>query len=286
MDWHKIGIEEFLKEVGTEPQGLSAHIARKRLDEYGFNLLYQKQKMSPFIRFLKQFTNFFALLLLGGSGLAFLAEYLSPGEGNIYIGIALAAVVVLNAIFTFIQEFQSEKIMESFKKMMPSDITVIRGGHTFQIPAKELVPGDLMSISEGDKIPADGRLVEVNGLKVDNSSLTGESEPQLRCVESTHGNLLESRNTVFSGTLVQSGNGKAIVYSTGMRTQIGRIATLTKETDNVESPLKKELNRFIRIISSIAIVLGVSFFLVSLFMGKPMMASLIFAIGIIVANVP
>jgi sodium/potassium-transporting ATPase subunit alpha len=286
MDEHKLKLETLFKRLKSSASGLTSLEAKERLAKNGPNVLEEKKKDWAVIKFLKQFTNFFAILLMFGSLLAFFSEYLSPGEGNLYIGIALAAVVVLNAIFTFIQEYKSEKIMESFKKMMPAKIEVIRDGKISEILAADVVIGDIMVLNEGDKIPADGRLIEENSLKVDNSSLTGESEPQLRKLECTHQNKLESRNMVFSGTLVQSGNGKALVYATGMNTEIGKIAQLTKETRQTESPLKKELRRFIKIISAIALVLGVVFFFVSIFLGNQRTGSLIFAIGIIVANVP
>ncbi|MFC2136268.1 cation-translocating P-type ATPase, partial [Bacteroidota bacterium] len=162
----------------------------------------------------------------------------------------------------------------------------MRDGKEVEILAEELVPGDVIYLSEGDKIPADARLIDQHSLKVDNSSLTGESEPQLRCFDCTHENILESRNMVFSGTLVQSGTGSAIVYATGMNTQIGRIAQLTKETKKVVTPIRKELNHFIKIISIIAIILGVVFFFLSIALGHRLVGSLIFSIGIIVANVP
>jgi sodium/potassium-transporting ATPase subunit alpha len=231
-------------------------------------------------------SNFFALLLWTGAVLAFISEYLVPNEGNLYIGIALAAVVILNAVFTFIQEHQSEKIMESFRRMMPVKIEVLRDGKRKKLLAEELVPGDIIYIDEGDKIPADGRLIQENALKIDHSALTGESEPQLRKLTCTHDNILESRNMIFSGTLVQSGNGAAVIYGTGMNTQLGKIAQLTKVTEDVESPLRKELNHFIKIISVIALTLGITFFITGFFAGNKFMANMIFAIGIIVANVP
>jgi len=218
--------------------------------------------------------------------LAFFAEYLVPNQGNLYIGIALIGVAFLNAIFTFVQEYQSEKIMETFNLMLPKKSKVIRDGKILEIESKEIVPGDIVLLEEGDKVPADGRLIEQNALKIDNSSITGESEPQLRKLECTNKNILESRNMVFSGTLVQAGNGKALIYATGMDTQIGNIVKLTKETKKGEVHLRKELNHFIKIISTIAIILGATFFLVSLFVGDPFIGSIIFAIGIIVANVP
>ncbi len=285
-DEHKVDLAELYARLDAVPDGLSLEEAQKRQLEYGLNVLEEKKKKSILVRFGRHLVNFFALLLWTGAMLAFTSEYLSPGDGNLYIGIALAVVVVLNAVFTFIQEYQSEKIMESFRKMMPERIYAQRDGTRTELLAGEIVPGDIIYLEEGNKIPADARLLEENSLKVDHSALTGESEPQLRKIVPTHENILESRNMVFSGTLVQSGNGTALVYGTGMNTQLGKIAKLTREAGEVESPLKKELNHFIKIISSIAITLGVSFFAVSFMTGNRLMASMVFAIGIIVANVP
>lgn len=285
-DEHKLPLKQLYEELDSSPDGLSMSQVEAASRIYGPNILDSKRKDSLIVKFLHQFTNFFAILLLAGSALAFLAEYLQPDQGNIYIAIALVGVVFLNAVFTFLQQYQSEKIMESFRKMMPEKVNVIRESSVVEILSKEVVPGDILLLKEGDKVPADARLIEENSLKVDNSSITGESEPQLRKLMCTHKDILESRNMVFSGTLVQSGNGKALVYGTGMNTQIGRILKLTNETREVDTPLHKELRHFIKIISTIAIVLGVSFFFVSLLVGKQLFGSLIFAIGIIVANVP
>ncbi len=136
------------------------------------------------------------------------------------------------------------------------------------------------------RFPRTGVLIETNSLKVDHSAITGEAEPQLRSLECTHANLLECRNVVFSGTLVQSGNGKAVVFGTGQNTQIGNLATLTEQISNVDTPIRKELNHFIKVISAIAIFLGVTFFILAFLLQDVFLASLIFAIGIIVANVP
>ncbi len=286
MNEHKISLSTLYKKVKSSEQGLTSKEVEHRLEENGLNILESKKKTFIVFKFLKQFTNFFALLLIGGSLLAFLAESVAPGQGNLYIAIALIGVVLLNAIFTFIQEYQSEKIMETFNQMLPSKSKVLRDGKISEIESKNVVVGDILIFGEGDKIAADARIIEINALKVDNSSITGESEPQLRKLEHTHKNILESRNMVFSGTLVQSGNAKAVVYNTGMNTQIGNIVKLTKETKEVETPLKKELRHFIKIISTIAITLGAVFFVVSLLIGNPLIGSIIFAIGIIVANVP
>jgi sodium/potassium-transporting ATPase subunit alpha len=285
-DEHKIGLDDLLKRLDTDENGLSGAEAVKRQEQYGYNILEIKKKVPLIFKFAKHFFNFFAILLWIGAILAFMSERLSPGIGNYYIGVALVGVVVLNAVFTFILEYESERIMENFRKMMPATVEVFRDGIRKDINTGELVPGDVVYLEEGVRVPADGRLIEANSLKVDNSSLTGESEPQLRKLECTHDKILESRNMVFSGTTVQTGNGKAVVYSTGMNTQIGRIAGLTKEVEEARSPLGREINHFIKIISVIAILLGVVFFAVGFLHGEALIASLIFAIGIIVANVP
>ena len=285
-DEHKAGLDELFQRLDSSPSGLSSSEATRRLAQYGPNTIESKEGTPLALRFLRHLFNFFAILLWIGSALALAAETISPGEGSIYISVALAGVVLINATFTFIQEYQSEKIIESFKRMMPARIDALREGARVEIAASDVVPGDVIYLTEGAKVPADGRLMEENALKVDNSSLTGESEPQLRKLVCTHERILESRNMVFSGTLVQSGDGVALVYGTGMDTQLGMIAGLTKKTETSESPLRRELNHFIRIISTIAIVLGVSFFIIGYLSGNRLMASLVFAIGIIVANVP
>jgi sodium/potassium-transporting ATPase subunit alpha len=283
---HKLPLAELYRQLNSGPNGLTGQEATLRLRRYGPNELRARRTTPEILKFLGQFTNFFALLLLVGASLALLAEHLAPGEGNLYIASAIAAVVVLNAVFSYVQGRASERIMESFKKLLPLRIDVLRDGKTRRIEAKELVPGDVFLLYEGDRVPADARLIEQNQLKIDLSGLTGESEPQLRHLECTHENLLESRNMVFSGALVQSGDGRALVYGTGMDTQIGRIVTLTKEAEEVETPLRREIKHFIRVISIIAVALGVFFFAVSLAIGKTWLAALLFAIGIIVANVP
>ena len=285
-DFHLTPLDELSRSIDSSSEGLKKEEVSQRQKKYGPNELRVKQDTSVYIRFLRQFANFFAVLLLVGSALALLAEHLDPGQGNVYIASALFGVVLLNALFTFIQEYQSEKIMDSFREMMPATVRVRRDRQVHEVEACELVPGDVILLAEGDKVPADGRLLQCNELKVDMSSLTGESEAVLLDCTNQHQSLLESRNMVFSGSLVQSGNGEALICATGMDTQIGKIVQLTKEAGTVETPIKKELQHFIKIIGGIAITLGMLFFLVSIGIGKGTIASLIFAIGIIVANVP
>ncbi len=283
---HEVSLEEIFKRLNATAKGLSSDEAKRRIGICGKNIFEEVGKESLLIKYLKQYRNFFSLLLLFGSILSFIAEWLDPGQGNIFIAIALLGVVILNGSFTFIQEYQAERIMASFKNLMPPKTRVLRDGEIQEILATEIVVGDVIYLEEGDKIPADGRLIEVNSLKVDNSPITGEAEPQLRSLDCTHPNILECRNMVFSGTLVQTGNGKAIIFGTGSDTQIGKLASLTEQTSSVDTPIRKELNDFIKIISSIAIFLGISFFLIGFLIQDIFLANLIFAIGIIVANVP
>lgn len=283
---HSISLSTFLQKVKVDENGLSEQEAALRLKECGANILEETEKESIIKKYFGQFRNLFSILLTVGSILAFFGEYIDPGQGNLYIGIALAGVVIINGTFTFIQEYQAEKTMESFRQLLPPHARVLREGKVKDILASELVVGDIILLEEGDKVPADGRLIETNILKVDNSAITGESEPQLRSLECTHPNMLECRNMVFSGTLIQSGNGKAVIFGTGQNTQIGSLATLTQQTSGVDTPIRRELNYFIKVISTIAISLGLTFFILSFLLQNVFLSSLIFAIGIIVANLP
>ncbi len=285
-DWHAITLREVFRRVSADEKGLSTSEANERLKQYGKNIIQEGKNLRLLLNFLTQFTGLFAILLTVGSILAFIADYLAPNEGYWYIAVALIGVVILNAIFTFIQEYHSERIMASFKNLIPLRVTTLRDGTKKEIPADQIVVGDVIFVQEGDKVPADCRLLEENTLKVDISSLTGESEPQLRKLECTSPKILESRNMIFSGTLVQAGNGKAVAYATGMSTQIGRIATLTKGTQTVETPLRREIGHFSKVISFIAIAIGVVFFIISILLGQGVIGSIIFAMGVIVANVP
>ena len=285
-DEHSIEIEDLFERLSAGPEGLLKTEAKRRSSICGMNVLQEIGKESLIKKYLKQYWNFFSMLLLFGSMLSFTAEWLDPGQGNIFIAIALLGVVILNGSFTFIQEYQAEKIMASFKDLIPPKCRILRDGNIVEALASEITVGDIIYVEEGDKIPADARIVEENSLKVDNSPITGEAEPQLRSLNCTHPDMLECRNMLFSGTAVQTGNGKALVFGTGSDTQIGKLASLTEQTSSVDTPIRKELNNFIKVISAIAMFLGVAFFMVGFIIQDTFLANLIFAIGIIVANVP
>lgn len=278
--------EEVLRSLVTSENGLTEEEAKKRFLEFGPNEIQEVKKKSLILRFISQFTHFLAILLWIAATLSFLSEYLHPGEGMLTLGFAIIAVIFINAIFTFIQEYRAEKSLEALKKLLPFYVKVMRGGATKEIHAREVVPGDIIMLSEGDKIPADARLIETTYLMVNNAPLTGESEPVSLQYEPVAGELIESRNIAFAGTTVVSGSGKGVVYATGMKTEFGRIAHLTSAVEAGLSPLQKEIVKATRLVATIAAAVGIFFFLLGFVIGRSFWDNFIFAIGITVALIP
>ena len=203
-----------------------------------------------------------------------------------YLGVVLVAVVMITGIFSYFQERQSSKIMESFAKLVPHFANVVRDGQRVTINSESLTLGDIVFIQFGDRVPADLRIIEAMGLKVDNSSLTGESEPQARSPEFTHDNPLETKNIAFFSTNVLEGTGKGIVINVGDNSVMGRIAGLTSGLKSGKTPIAIELERFIVIITAVALFLGITFFIIAIALRYHWLEAVIFFIGIIVANVP
>lgn len=274
------------EELRSSPDGLTDDEAARRLDQFGRNVLKRAAKTPLPIRFARHLTNFFALLLWAAAIMSLIGGYISNDPGMSMIGYALTGVILLNAIFTFYQEFKAEKAAEALRGLLASKAKVIRNGKPREVEAAEIVPGDVIIMDAGDKVPADGRLIEENELRVNNSALTGESEPQPRTAGPVEAEAIESENLVFSGTIVVSGSGRGVVFATGMGTEFGKIAHLTQEIGEKFSPLQKEIRVFIHTISAIALILGVIFFFAGMATGRGFWINMIFAIGIIVANVP
>jgi sodium/potassium-transporting ATPase subunit alpha len=286
MNIHTLSKEEVLKSLVTSEKGLSEDEALKRLHEYGLNEIKEVKGKPLYLRFLAQFTHFLAILLWIAAGLCFLSEYLHPGEGLLSLGIAIFGVILINAVFTFVQEYRAEKAVEALKKLLPFNVKILREGSTKEICAENVAPGDLVFLSEGDKVPADARLIESNYLMVNNAPLTGESDTKPRSREAYIGDYLDSPNIVFAGTHVVSGSGKAVAFATGMSTEFGKIAHLTGGVQECLSPLQKEIIRVTKIVAVIAAVTGILFFTLGFFTGKSFWHNFLFAIGIIIANVP
>lgn len=278
--------DEVFSTLLSSPEGITAEEATRRRGEYGPNEIKELHGRPMILRLAAQFTHFLALLLWFAAALCFLSEYLHPGEGLLRLGIAILAVIFINAIFTFIQEYRTEKAIEELRKMLPFRVVVKRGGAELEIDAVEVVPGDLVLLKEGDKVPADARVVETSRLTVNNSLLTGESDSRLLIADAFEGELLDSPNLVFAGTLVVSGSGTVVVYATGMVTEFGKIAQITGKVVEEESQLHIEITRVSRIVAIIAVACGACFFLIGSLIGRGFWDNFLFAIGIIIATVP
>merc|ERR1712038_124796 len=293
IDVHKVSVDELLKRFNTQVErGLTASQAEKGIAEYGLNQLTPPPTTPEWVKFCQNLFSGFACLLWLGAILCFLAygiqasAYEEPPDDNLYLGIVLTAVVTVTGVFSYYQESKSAKIMESFKNLVPQYALVRRNGEKVTIPASELTLGDVVEVKFGDRLPADLRVVEARGFKVDNSSLTGESEPQTRTPEFTHENPLETKNLAFFSTNAVEGTAVGIVVNIGDNTVMGRIAGLASGLASDETPIAKEIAHFIHIITGVAVFLGVTFFIIAFILGHHWLVAVIFLIGIIVANVP
>ena len=280
---HALSVGEAYTALGVDPSGLSKSEAEERLKKYGSNTIKEVKGKPLIVKFLSNFTHLMAILLWVGGIVGFIAHMPQ-------LGIAIWLVNVINGVFSFMQEFRAEKATEALKKLLPSYAHVIRGGEEQRILAEELVPGDIIILAEGDKISADARLVEESDLKADQSTLTGESHAVSKTKEAvlrtdlTH---VEQPNLVFAGTNVAAGTGKAVVFATGMGTEFGKIAGLTQSQKEDISPLQVELAKVTKIVSVMAVSIGIFFFIAGVFLAKANVAeSFIFGMGMIVAFIP
>ncbi|KAJ0394665.1 hypothetical protein ATCC90586_003960 [Pythium insidiosum] len=285
---HKMGITELAAELMTDvTHGMNQDNVDMRRETEGLNVLTPPKKDPEWLKYYRELTGFFCLLLWVGSIMCFVSYFIQYSIDNLYLGIVLALVVWITGTFSYLQNRKSSNLMESFKNMMPTMITVIRDGKAQKIDASLLVRGDLVVIKGGDKVPADIRLIECSDdLVVDNSSLTGEPEPLKRIPDCTDENPLETKNLCFFGTFIPQGNGKGIVINIGDKTVMGRIAKLATSTDQDQSPIAKEIDHFVHVIAAVATVIGVFFFIVGFIIGTDFVSNLVFMIGVIVANVP
>lgn len=280
---HALTRNEVFERLGTSEHGLSSEEAAARLAQYGPNEIREIRGKSLLLKFLENFYHLFAIMLWVGGGLAFVAKMPE-------LGWAIFAVIFINAIFSFWQEFRAGKATEALKRMIPSKAKVIRDGQMHEILACEIVPGDVLVLEEGDNISADARLVQESELRTNNATLNGESEPA-RKTAAPHNDArlttIEMPNLVFAGTSVAYGGGRAVVYATGMRTQFGKIAELTQSVEEQLSPLQKEMGKVTQAVAIIATVIGVVFFLLGYFVaGLDLIGGFVFCVGIVVALVP
>ena len=276
-------INEVFDDLKASPNGLSSEEAKLRLKKYGYNKLSEKRQI-PFVhKFITHLKDLFGILLL-------FASFLSYISGSPELALIILAVVFLNIFVSLFQESRAEKAMETLKSWMPEYAKVMRGGELERILVREIVPGDIIFLEEGDRVPADARLFEAFDMWTNNVPLTGESEPQPRVAESVktvEKAYMYSPNLIFMSTSVAKGQGKAVVYATGMDTQFGKIASLTQTIREEDSPLQKEIALTAKYDFIIAVVVGAAFFLASfLWLHVDIGTSILFMIGVMVACVP
>lgn len=293
IDDHKLSNEELEAKYGTSVEnGMTESKAKERLATNGPNALTPPPTTPAWVKFCKQLFGGFAALLWIGAILCYIVYAVqstvqeNADQDNLWLGVALTFVVIVTGIFSYLQDAKSAAIMDSFKNLVPQKAMVVRDGQKYDINSEDLVLGDLVEVKGGDKIPADVRVLSSRGCKVDNSSLTGESEPQSRSPEFTSENPLETKNILFFSTNCVEGTAIGIVIKCGDDTVMGRIANLASGLDVGSTPIAREIEHFIHIITSVAIFLGLASFAVSIARSYFWLDAVIFLIGIIVANVP
>lgn len=279
---HAKPLEDIYSELDSSPQGLSSEEASSRLDKYGKNELEEEEKVSPLVLFLEQFTDFLILILLVAATLSLILGK----QVDFYL---IIAIVIGNGIFGFIQDWKAEKSIRALKEMASPEATVHRDGDKKLIPVEEVVPGDVIYLEQGSAIPADARLISQHSLKVDESALTGESEPiskdTLEVEDSAE--LAERRNMAFKHTNVVRGHGKAIVIATGMDTEIGKVAKKLQEVEKEMTPFQKEVNELGKRLG--IVLLGISALIIPisiLFHGTGWLKAFLTAVALAVAAIP
>lgn len=282
MHWHQKSADNIYEELKASPQGLFSEEAQKRLEQYGSNELTEKKKKTPFMMFLDQFKDFMILVLIA-------AAIISGFIGEVTDTIAIIIIVVLNAAIGFIQEYRAEKAIAALKKIAAAYATVIRNGLPANILAAELVPGDIVSLEAGNIVPADVRLTESAMLKVEEATLTGESVPVEKHTMALHDDHLplgDRKNMAYKGTVVTYGRGTGIVVATGMETELGRIATMLQDEEDVKTPLQKRLANFGQKLAVAVLVICAIVFGIGILRGEPPLLMLLTAISLAVAAIP
>jgi len=287
---HHLDAGAALAALDSSLGGLSREEAAARAREFGPNALVRGPRRSPASQLLRQLTHFFALILWVAALLAALVARRAPGSGMDTMAEAIVAVIVVNGFFSFWQERRAYRALDALQRLLPATVRTRRDGAMVDLPVTALVPGDVIALAEGDQIPADCRLVEAYDVRVDNAALTGESIAQGRDArpdpDAAHHARVRQRNMVLAGTSMAAGEALAVVVTTGMRTEFGRIAHLTQAVPERVTPLQREIAGLSRRIGLLSILLGAALFAVGRAIDLPWQDNAIFAIGVIVANVP
>lgn len=274
--------EEVLKDFNVDKKGLSTESITKSRETFGFNELKEKTKKSPFIIFLEQFKDLLVIILI-------IAAIISMITGSVESTIVIFAVIIMNSILGTVQHIKAEKSLKSLKALSAPTAKVIRNGKKVEIPSREVVPGDILLLEAGDLVVADGRLIESYSLKINESSLTGESEAVEKNCEKINKKevaLGDQKNMVFSSSLVTYGRGTAVVTATGMSTELGKIASLMDQTKEKKTPLQVTLDDFGKKLSFMILIISAIVFGLSIYRGTPILDSLMFAVALAVAAIP
>lgn len=281
MDYYNYPVNKILDEFKTSSKGLSQQEAEKRLEKYGLNEIKEEKKISLFQIFFNQFKSPLIYILL-------FAIIITLAIGEYTDSVIISIIVVINAVLGFSQEYKAEKSIEALKKLTSLKATVVRDGTEKRILAKDLVPGDIIRLEEGEKIPADARLIEVISLETHESALTGESTPIAKEINAIKEKkpIAEQSNMIFSGTVITRGRGKAIVVRTGMRTEIGKIAEMMQSEKKEQTPLQLELAKFGKLLGIAIIVICIIVFLTGLLRGNEIVEMFVTAIALAVAAIP
>ncbi|MCS7115053.1 MAG: cation-translocating P-type ATPase [Nitrososphaerota archaeon] len=280
-NWHALETIQCLEKLKTSLQGLTQEEAAERLKRYGFNELAAVGKVSPLITFLRQFKSILILILI-------CATVISLVTGHGVDALVIFVIVLVSALLGFTQEYRAERALETLKKMLSPTAALIRDGKEVKIPTREIVPGDILVLREGDKVPADARLIEVINLQTNEASLTGESMPVSKetTVLSADVHVPDRKNMVFSGTEVISGKGKAVVVATGMNTEFGKIAKQVTVVVKEETPLEKRTKELGKWLGIVALFISASVLVLGIFKGMEPLKVILFSIALAVAAVP
>ncbi|MEW6713753.1 MAG: calcium-translocating P-type ATPase, PMCA-type [Nitrospirota bacterium] len=282
MHWHQRDITNVIEELKSSLRGISSADAAKRLNEYGRNELVEKKKRTPVMMFLDQFKDFMIMVLVA-------AAIVSGFIGELADTLAIIVIVVINAIIGFIQEYRAERAMQALKSMASPTAVVMRDGTPSSIPASELVPGDLVMLEAGRIVPADMRLMEAAQLKIEEAALTGESVSVDKFTDALQDAALplgDRRNMVYKGTTVSYGRGTGMVVSTGMDTELGKIAALLQEEEEVKTPLQKRLTTFGQKLGMAVIAICAIVFVTGILRGEQTVLMFLTAISLAVAAIP
>ena len=286
--WHTKNISEREKVLRTSiKKGLAEEQAQKRRQEFGQNVLQEQKKESIVIRFIKQFNDFMIIILIIASVVSAVVSYIQ-GENDYFDSIIIIAIVVLNAIMGLVQEEKAEKSIESLKKLTPQLAKVLRNGEIQEINAEELVPGDIVELSDGSYVPADCRIFECFNLKIEESSLTGENEPVEKITDAIYDTnaLGDLKNIAFMGSSVVSGHGKAIVTNIGMETMIGQIANMLTKEEAPETPIQKKLSEVGKILGIVCLVICLVIFGIGILKKIEPVEMFMTSVGLAVAAIP